>query len=703
MKPLNISGALAALALLGAAPAAAQAPTPEQIRAATEAIDGAAIVANAEGGTENWLNYGLGYAEQRFSKLTSVNRDTVGELGLAWSHDMKSRRGVEATPIVVDGIMYVTASWSVVHALDAVTGEELWVYDPQVDPAIGYKGCCDVVNRGVAIWEGKVFVGAYDGMLHAIDAATGEGLWKVDTVWNHDWSYTITGAPRVIDGRVIIGNGGAEYGARGYVTAYDVETGEQAWRWFTVPGDPEKPFENDAMKRAAETWDPSAKYWEMGGGGTVWDAMAYDPDLGLLYIGVGNGAPWNRDVRSPEGGDNLFLASIVALDAETGEYRWHYQNTPGDTWDYTSTQHILLADIEWEGETRKVLMQAPKNGFFFVLDRETGEYLSAEPFAHTTWASHYDDAGRPVELVGARPGPGQAVEVVPSAYGAHNWHPMSYSPDTGLVYIPAQGVPLTLMPDVERKFNEASANSYGAGSGWNLGYYLNAVAPNGQPRGMLIAWDPETQSEAWRREYLYPWNGGTLATAGGLVFQGTSDGRFVAYDAKTGDEMWSTTLGVGVIAAPMTWAKDGEQYVTIAAGWGGAYGVQGRHTETIGPGTVFTFKLGGNAQMPQFAVPERELTLLRGVDYDPADVPEGQGLYVANCATCHGTPGLGKSGNVPNLGYSDPATISDLPHVVLSGAFTGGGMPEFEGKLTEAEVAKIAAFIQGVVDVMHPQ
>ena len=372
MKPLNISGALAALALLGAAPAAAQAPTPEQIRAATEAIDGAAIVANAEGGTENWLNYGLGYAEQRFSKLTSVNRDTVGELGLAWSHDMKSRRGVEATPIVVDGIMYVTASWSVVHALDAVTGEELWVYDPQVDPAIGYKGCCDVVNRGVAIWEGKVFVGAYDGMLHAIDAATGEGLWKVDTVWNHDWSYTITGAPRVIDGRVIIGNGGAEYGARGYVTAYDVETGEQAWRWFTVPGDPEKPFENDAMKRAAETWDPSAKYWEMGGGGTVWDAMAYDPDLGLLYIGVGNGAPWNRDVRSPEGGDNLFLASIVALDAETGEYRWHYQNTPGDTWDYTSTQHIMLADIEWEGETRKVLMQAPKNGFFFVIDRETG-------------------------------------------------------------------------------------------------------------------------------------------------------------------------------------------------------------------------------------------------------------------------------------------------------------------------------------------
>ncbi|MDF2231481.1 PQQ-dependent dehydrogenase, methanol/ethanol family [Albimonas sp. CAU 1670] len=701
MKRYSVAGALAALVLAGTAQA--QAPTPEAIRAATAGVDGEAIAANAHGGTENWLNYGLGYEEQRFSKLTGVTDANVGELGLAWSHDMQSRRGVEATPIVVDGIMYVTASWSVVHALDAVTGEELWVYDPQVDPAIGYKGCCDVVNRGVAIWKGKVFVGAYDGVLHAIDAATGEGLWKVDTVWNHDFAYTITGAPRVVNGRVIIGNGGAEYGARGYVTAYDAETGEEAWRWFTVPGDPEKPYENAAMEKAAETWDPSAEYWKMGGGGTVWDAMAFDPELNLLYIGVGNGAPWNRDVRSPKGGDNLFLASIVALDATTGEYRWHYQNTPGDTWDYTSTQHIMLADIAWEGATRKVLMQAPKNGFFFVIDRETGEYLSAEPFAYTSWASHYDENGRPVELVGARPGPGQAVEVTPSAYGAHNWHPMSYSPETGLVYIPAQGVPLTLMPDTERKFNEASPNSYGAGGGWNLGYYLNAVAPNGQARGMLIAWDPEKQQEAWRKEYLYPWNGGTLATAGNLVFQGTSDGRFVAYDAKTGDELWSTTLGVGVIAAPMTWSKDGVQYVTIAAGWGGAYGVQGRHTDKIGPGTVFTFKLGGDAPMPEFAVPERELTLLRGVAYDSADMAEGQGLYVAMCATCHGTPGLGKSGNVPNLGYADPGLIENLPDLVLGGAMIQGGMPNFEDKLDEAQITKIAAFIQGIVEVLHPE
>ncbi len=308
----------AAIALFATqALATADVITQEEIRAAVGAVDTAAIIEN-DAHDRNWLNYGLNYAETRFSQLNAINEDNVGELGLAWSLGLESRRGVEATPIVVDGVMFVTASWSVVHAVDAVTGEELWVYDPEVPREFAHKGCCDVVNRGVAVYDGKVFVGAFDGYLHALDAATGERVWKTDTIENREMSYTITGAPRVINGKVIIGNGGAEYGVRGYVSAYDVGTGDMAWRWYVVPGDPSKPYENESMKMAAETWDPSGKYWEAGGGGTIWDAMAYDPELNMLYVGTGNGSPWNRHLRSPAGGDNLFLASIVALNPDTG-------------------------------------------------------------------------------------------------------------------------------------------------------------------------------------------------------------------------------------------------------------------------------------------------------------------------------------------------------------------------------------------------
>ena len=364
-------------------PAHSDTITEDAIRAAVGGIDTAAIIANDEH-DRNWLNYGLNYAETRYSQLDGITTENVGELGLAWSYNLESRRGVQATPIVVDGVMYVTASWSVVHALDALTGEPLWVYDPEVPGDFASRGCCDVVNRGVAVYDGLVFVGAYDGYLHALDAATGELVWRADTIENREMSYTVTGAPRVINGHVIIGNGGAEYGVRGYITAYEAATGEEAWRWYVVPGNPDEPFENAAMEMAAETWDPSANYWEAGGGGTVWDAMAYDADLNLLYIGTGNGSPWNRHLRSPAGGDNLFLASIVALNPDTGEYVWHYQNTPGDTWDYTSTQHIILADLEIDGEMRQVLMQAPKNGFFYVIDRTNGDFISAEPFVETT-------------------------------------------------------------------------------------------------------------------------------------------------------------------------------------------------------------------------------------------------------------------------------------------------------------------------------
>ncbi|MGP1395638.1 MAG: PQQ-dependent dehydrogenase, methanol/ethanol family [Inquilinaceae bacterium] len=690
----------AALIFLGFGTVQAQTITEEEIRSAVGAIDTQAIIDN-DSHTRNWLNYGLNYAETRYSLLDKITVDNVDQLGLAWSYNLSSRRGVQATPIVVDGIMYVSASWSIVHALDARTGDPIWVYDPEVPGDFADNGCCDVVNRGVAVYGGKVFVGAFDGYLHAIDAATGERVWRIDTIENRDMSYTITGAPRVIDGKVIIGNGGAEFGVRGYVSAYDVETGEMIWRWYTVPGDPSQPFENAAMEMAAETWDPSAEYWKAGGGGTVWDAMAYDPELDLLYIGVGNGSPWNQHLRSPAGGDNLFLASIVALRPDTGEYVWHYQNTPGDTWDYTSSQHIILADLSIGGETRQVLMQAPKNGFFYVIDRATGQFISAEPFVEVTWATGYDDAGRPIEVEGAR-SKTEPWETIPSAYGAHNWHPMSYNPETGLVYIPAQGVPLVQSTDPAWALNSHKPMSTMSGVGWNLGYLFNVVAPGATPFGHLLAWDPVNQREVWRAKYVSPWNGGTLTSAGNLVFQGTADGRFMAYNAQTGEVLWQTPVTSGVVAAPMTWEHDGEQYVTIAVGWGGVYGLMQRATDKVGPGRVFTFRLGGNAPMPEAEITNRT-ELVAGVPYNPDHIPDGLAIYVSNCLFCHGVPGVNNGGAIPNLGYSMPEVLQDAHLWVLDGIAVEQGMPSFADKLTEDDVAKIIAFIQGTADAVRPQ
>ena len=341
---------------------------------AAAAIDAARLTA-ADKEAGNWMSYGRTYDEQRFSPLQQVTAGNVAQLGLAWHYDLDAvHRAQESTPLVIDGVMYVTTAWSKVVALDARTGKELWRYDPKVPGEWGVNACCDVVNRGVAAWKGKLYLGTLDGRLVALDAATGKPAWEVLTV-DRAYRYTITGAPRVIKDKVIIGNGGAEFGVRGYVSAYDADTGKLVWRFYTVPGDPTKPFESPALEKAAKTWN--GQWWKEGGGGTVWDSVAYDPKLDLLYIGTGNGAPWNRASRSPGGGDNLYLSSIMALKADTGEYVWHYQTTPGETWDFTATQHLILADITIDGRARQVIMQAPKNGFFYVLDRATGELISA--------------------------------------------------------------------------------------------------------------------------------------------------------------------------------------------------------------------------------------------------------------------------------------------------------------------------------------
>ena len=694
-----LAAAMVAVCTGAIAKDAAPKGSPEHIRAVTSRIDGASIRANAAG-TRDWPTIGLDYAETRFSKLKQVSAANVKDLGLVWSYNLESTRGVEATPLVVDGIMYVTASWSIVHAIDARSGKRIWTFDPKVDREKGYKGCCDVVNRGVALYQGKVFVGAYDGRLIAVDAATGAKLWEKDTVADHKFSYTITGAPRVFKGKVIIGNGGAEYGVRGYITAYDANTGEQKWRWFTVPGDPSKPFEDISMAKAYATWDASNKYWESGGGGTAWDTLAFDPQLNLMYVGTGNGSPWARSKRSPAGGDNLYLASIVALDPDTGKYVWHYQETPGDNWDYTSSQPMILADLKIGGKPRKVILHAPKNGFFFVLDRTDGKFISADNFVDVNWATGYDKNGRPIEVAEAR---SEAPhDTIPGPFGAHNWHPMSFNPQTGLVYLPAQNVPLNLMDNKNWKFNGNTPGEPHGGLGWNVAMYANAVPPKSKPFGRLIAWDPVQKKEVWRQEQVSPWNGGTLTTAGNLVFQGTADGRFIAYNAKTGEKLWETPTGTGVVAAPATYMVDGKQYVSIAVGWGGVYGLAQRATDRQGPGTVYTFAIGGKAPLPEF-VKYRMDELVSGVKYDPADVKMGTLLYVSNCVFCHGVPGVDRGGNIPNLGYMNASYIANLDKFVLSTAAAERGMPDFTGKLTPADVEKIKAFIQGTADAIRPK
>ena len=693
--------AFAAAVVSGGGTAAQDAKgSPEHIRAVTSAIDGNSIRANAAT-SKDWPAVGLDFAETRFSKLDQINTANVKDLGLKWSYSLDSARGVEATPIVVDGIMYVTAPWSVVHAIDARTGKGIWTFDPEVTREKGYRGCCDVVNRGVALHKGKVFVGAYDGRLIALDAVTGKKVWEKDTIIDHGHSYTITGAPRVANGKVIIGNGGAEYGVRGYVTAYDAETGNQAWRWFVVPGDPAKPPEDDSMAAAAKTWDPAGKYWVNGGGGTAWDSITYDPDLNMVYIGTGNGAPWNRNLRSPAGGDNLYLASLVALNADTGKFLWHYQETPGDNWDYTSTQPMILADLTIDGVPRKVILHAPKNGFFFVIDRTNGKFISAKNFVEVNWATGYDANGRPIEVAEAR-SPDKSFDAIPGPYGAHNWHPMSFNPNTGLVYLPAQNVPLNLTGQRDWSHNGNKPGEFAGNLGWNTGFALNATPPKSLPFGRLIAWDPVKQKEAWRQEQVSPWNGGTLTTAGNLVFQGTADGRFIAYNATTGEKLWELPTGTGVVAAASTYLVDGVQYVSVPVGWGGVFGVASRATEFNSPGMVYTFAVGGKAPLPAFTKYQTE-NLLSGVKYDPADVGPGTLLYISNCAVCHGVPGVDKGGNIRNLAYVGADTIMNLKTIVFSGVYKSQGMPDFTGKLKDDDVVKITAFIQGVADSIRPK
>ncbi|MGD9906582.1 MAG: PQQ-dependent dehydrogenase, methanol/ethanol family [Vicinamibacterales bacterium] len=522
-----------------------------------------------------WVSHGRDYAETRHSPLNRIDQSNVARLTQAWSVEVGSAGKIETTPIVWDGTLYGTSTWSVVYAVDARTGALKWRWDPGLVRG-GYneggpRYCCGPVNRGVAIYKGKVYAGLLDGRLVALDAATGQVAWAVQTT-PVGADYSITGAPRVVKGKVVIGNGGGEYGVRGYLTAYDAETGKQAWRWYVVPGDPSKGLEDRSMEVALKTW--KGEWWKYGGGGTPWDGLAYDPEANLVYVGTGNGSPWSRDHRSQGSGDNLYLSSIVALNADTGRYVWHYQTTPGDDWDYNAAQPMILADLTIGGRLRKVLLQAPKNGFFYVIDRLTGELLSAEPFVTVTWATHIDlKTGRPVETPEARYGP-KGSRLSPSAVGAHHWPPMAFNPTTGLVYFPGQETSMVYRTAEAFDFREGQWNT-----GTTLGGAAGAAAAGAttSPPGLkafFVAWDPVANKERWRIAHIP--SGGALSTAGQLIFVGDNAGTFMALDPATGQRLWETKLQTG-IATPITYEIDGVQYVAVMSGTSG--------------GRVFAFRL----------------------------------------------------------------------------------------------------------------
>jgi quinohemoprotein ethanol dehydrogenase len=634
--------------------------------------------AMADEAREDWVAYGRTSNEQRFSPLTQVDAETVTELRPDWFLELPDDNGLVSTPLVVDGVLYFIGSMNRVRAVDATTGELRWTYDPHVEEYADRMRVGWDHNRGIAFWKGKVYVATWDGRLNAVDAATGTEVWSATTI-DPSLPMYITGAPKVFKGKVLVGNGGTEHGpSRGYVTAYDAETGEQAWRFWIVPGNPTDGFEDESVSMAADTW--TGEWWEHGGGGNAWHGFTYDAELDQLYIGTGNGSPWNRKIRSPEGGDNLFLCSVVALDPDTGEYLWHHQTTPGETWDYNSNMDIVLADLDIEGEERKVILHAPKNGFFYVIDRTDGTVLSAEPFTEVTWASHFDlETQRPVENPGVRYEDGRAV-VAPGPLGGHGWHAMSFNQQTGLAYFPrihASYVYDDSGLDLATWRSEPWVGGLGVEGGFG------PTLRDDNVYSTLAAWDPVRQELAWEVPLPGIYSAGTLTTAGNLVFQGRLDGILAAYRADTGEELWTHDLGLGISAPPITYAVDGKQYVALLVGWGtvmaavggaasASYGwAYGEHTRML-----VAFSLDGAATLPD--QPDPVIPIPREEDFvvDAALAQRGAEVY-AKCSWCHGDAAVA-AGMTPDLRAS--RIIVDLERfagVVRDGERASDGMPMY--------------------------
>ncbi len=640
------------------------------------------------GTAADWPNHAGDANETSFSRLDQIKTSNVARLGLEWSLELPGEVTLEATPLAINGVLYFTGSYAGVYAVDAITGKLLWKFDPQTWQHNPQKMHFSFgANRGAAYANGRVFAAALDGRLFALDAKAGGLLWSVETT-SPQSRQSITGAPRTYKDKVIIGNAGADFGARGYVTAYDAATGHQVWRFYTAPGSPEENAGDPAMERAAATW--SGEYWKTGTGGAVWDSITFDAALNRIYLGTGNGGPYDPAVRSPGGGDNLYTASIVALDADSGKYVWHYQINPSDAWDYDSTQPMTLATLRINGKPRHVLMQAPKNGFFYVIDRRTGKLVSAEKIGKVNWATRIDiTTGRPVEAANMRYQAGQ-TSIWPSSLGAHSWQSMSFNPGTGLVYIPY----LQMGGRFSKGAPEAGDISVG---GLSIGW---AKSDPEDGKGALLAWDPVHQRAAWKVHLDTLWNGGTLATAGGLVFQGTADGYFSAYDASNGVRLWRFNAGLGIIAAPISYSAGSRQYISLLVGYGGQsaiasdlmnvgwkYGVQ--------PRRLLTFALDGKAVLPPSAPPTLRVDALDdpSVQLKEADIAAGHALYLA-CAACHGRDLVSSGGPAPDLRESKIALNPDsFWSVVHDGALIQRGMPRFE-TFTREQTMQLFGYIR---------
>ncbi|MFD1314782.1 PQQ-dependent dehydrogenase, methanol/ethanol family [Namhaeicola litoreus] len=653
-----------------------------------------------ESQTSNWLAYGRTHNELRFSPSTQINTANVADLKVDWFMDLPDDVGLVSTPLVIDGVIYFTGTMNVIRAVDAVKGNLLWEYNPQVAKEIeGKRKIGWKHNRGISFYDGKIFAATWDGRLFALNAKTGKEVWMVRT-FSLDRSLYITGAPKAFKGKVIIGNGGTENGpTRGYVTAYDANTGKEAWKFYIVPGNPADGFENEAMEMAAKTW--TGEWWKHGGGGNAWHAFTYDEELDVLYIGTGNGSPWNRKIRSPEGGDNLFLCSIVALKPDTGEYLWHYQTTPGESWDYNSNMDIVLTDLNIDGKEIKAMLHAPKNGFFYVINRETGKLISAEPFVKTTWASHIDlETGRPVEVPGARYENGPAY-ITPSPYGAHSWYAMSYNPQTGLVYLPALHY-ATKFTDEGIDLANWQAEEFVGGLGV---IPLEGEAPEDYPAS-LIAWDPVKQEEVWTVPQEMTPNAGTLTTAGNLVFQGRADGNLLAYDASTGKILWTHNLGLGIAAPPITYEINGKQYLSLLVGWGGGASGLGSSlsSEKNNPQKLgwsykthmrrlVTFSLDGMANMPVLPPPHFPKPI-EAPEFiiNPTKAALGAQLY-GFCGSCHGG-GAVAAGMAPDLRASEiPLNKEAFAAVVRDGAKIEAGMP-VRPEMTDEQLEALQHYIR---------
>lgn len=689
-----------------AAPAAAPGSTPRPA-----AID-AARLANAATEPDQWLMTGRDPGGTYFSPLSEINAGNVTRLGFAWEYRLGTRRGLEATPVVVDGALYTTGNFGWVYALDAATGRELWKYNPEVDGQWGRYACCDAINRGVAVWQGRVYVGALDGYLHAIDAATGQRLWKVDTLpaRGPKTPFTLSATPVVAGDVLIVGSAGADFaGGRGYVAAYDLATGAFRWRFYTVPRNPkEGPQDQPHLVDAIKTWDPRHR-WDAGSGGTAWDGISYDPELKLVYFGTGNGAPYNIKEGGRTGGDDLYTAAIVAVHVDTGTLAWYYQTTPGDRWDYDSTQKLILTDLDLGEGPRKVLMQASKNGYYYVLDRATGKLLSANNFAFVSWSKGIDlKTGRPI-VSAAADYDKEPKLMFPASAGAHSWQPMSYDPATKLTYIPSIEWPMIYMDTAHQRAGliegfftvqgflpdgydpKALASLYGPLPPLEK---LNKGLPPAHGRGFLRAWDPVHQKLAWEVPTATHWDGGVLSTAGGLVFQGDAAGNLNVYKADDGKKLASVALGTGVMAAPATYRVGGVQYVVVMAGFGGNYVNYPLTTEMAAyhrdnEGRVIALKLDGGAVPLPPELPVEPFPQPPPREGPAAKIGAGEVLYNRFCGRCH----MLDRGILPDLRRLAPARHELFYDIVLNGVLAGAGMGRWDDVLSRPDAEAIHAYI----------